>query len=293
MELSVLIVNCNTESHLENCLDSLFENTRQRPLEVIVVDNGSTDGSVGMLERRFPEVRVIVMQENVGFARANNLAMREAKGRFLLLLNSDTLVRSGAVDTMLGIVQKRSEIGALGPLVLNEDGSVQISYGVMLSFRAELLQKLLLARYEAGDRLIRGHVEKRSKREAYPDWVSGACMMLRADILSETGLFDENIFMYTEDVDLCQRVRKAGYRVLYTPEAEIVHLGGKARETLSEKVEMEYRRSQLYFYSKHYGRGKVRLLKGYLLVKLILGWALRGPAQRSLYRQLIEIVWNY
>jgi GT2 family glycosyltransferase len=293
MELSVLIVNFNTESHLENCLHSLFDNTCERPLEVIVVDNGSTDGSLDMLERRFPQVRAVAMQENVGFARANNLAMREAKGRQLLLLNNDTLVRPGAVDTMLGIMQKRSEIGALGPLLLNEDGSVQISYGRMLSFHAEIVQKLLMARYEAGDRLIRRYVEKRSKREAHPHWVSGACMMLRADMLSETGLFDENIFMYTEDVDLCQRIRKAGYKVLYTPEAEIVHLGGKSRETVSKRVEVEYRRSQLYFYLKHYGRGKVRLLKAYQLAKLILGWAIKGPAQRSLYRQLIEIVWNY
>jgi GT2 family glycosyltransferase len=293
MELSVIIVNYNTESHLENCLVSLFDNTRQRPLEVIVVDNASTDGSLAMLESSFPQVRAIAMRENVGFARANNAAIRVAQGRYLLLLNNDTLVKPGAVDMMLSIATERPEIGALGPRLSNEDGSVQISYGRMLCFHAELLQKLLMARYEAGGRWVRRHVEQRSRHEAYPDWVSGACMMLRADVLGETGLFDENFFMYTEDIDLCQRVRKSGYRVLYTPDAEIVHLGGKSRQTLSEKVALEYRRSQLYFYSKHYGRGKVRLLKGYLLAKLTLGWVMNGPAQRPLDRRLIELVWKF
>jgi GT2 family glycosyltransferase len=293
IELSVLIVNYNAASHLENCLDSLFAHTQHRPLEVIVVDNASSDGSLDMLGRKFSEVRVVSLPENIGFARANNIAMREAQGRFFLLLNNDTLVERGAIETMLRIMREKPEIGALGPLLRNEDGSVQISYGRMISFHAEIQQKLLNQRYEAGGRLVRRYVQKRSEREAYPDWVSGASLMLRSEILAQTGFFDESIFMYTEDVDLCHRVRKAGYRVCYTPEAEIVHLGGKSRETLSEKVELEYRRSQLHFYSKHYGRGKVRLLKVYLLTKLVLGWALKGPTQRSLYRRLIGLVWNY
>jgi GT2 family glycosyltransferase len=289
IELSVLIVNYNAAVHLENCLDSLFNNTVHRPFEVIVVDNRSTDDSLEMLGRRFSDVRVLPLPENLGFARANNAAMREAQGRFLLLLNNDTLVKRGAVDTMLRTMRERPQVGALGPLLRNEDGSVQISYGRMMSFHAEVLQKLLYT----GGRLVRRYIEKRGKMEAYPDWVSGAAMMLRSETLAETGFFDESFFMYTEDVDLCHRIRKAGYRVLYSPEAEIVHLGGKSRETLSEKVECEYRRSQLHFYSKHYGRGKVRILKGYLLAKLGWGWAVGGPTQRSLYRRLIELVWNY
>ncbi len=293
MELSVLVVNYNAQAHLKKCLESLYQATMPRPFEVIVVDNASDDGSLGMLARDFPQVRVIASPENLGFARANNLAARQAKGCFFLLLNNDTRVPPGSIDTMHRIMQERPEVGALGPMTRNEDGSVQISYGRMISFHAELMQKIVSVFYEAGNRLIRWHVERRSKKEAYPHWVSGACLMLRAAMLEETGFFDDNFFMYAEDVDFCHRVRELGFRVLYTPEAEIVHVKGKSRETANEKVALEYRRSQLYFYLKHYGRIKVRLLKAYLLPKLGVGWLLRGPSHRPLYGHLLKLVWRY
>ena len=134
---------------------------------------------------------------------------------------------------------------------------------------------------------------QRSKKEAYPDWVSGACLMLRAAILNETGELDGKFFMYAEDVDYCYRVRQTGSRILYTPEAEIIHLRGKSAETSSEKTALEYRRSQLYFYSKHYGRSKVLFLKSYLLPKLAFAWVLGGVSRRALHRRLLALVWSY
>ncbi len=293
MDLSVLIVNYNAEAHLKKCLQSLYKATAHLPLEVIVVDNASSDTSLDMLANDFPQVRVIALPENLGFARANNLMMREAKGRFLLLLNNDTLVPSGSIETMLRIMEERPQVGVLGPLTRNEDGSVQISYGRMISFHAELIQKVLSAGYEAGNRLLRWHVVRRSKKEAYPDWVSGACLMLRAAVLEQTGEIDGTFFMYAEDVDFCHRVRQTGFRVLYTPEAEMVHLRGRSAEINSEKTAVEYRRSQLYFYSKHYGRRKVLLLKSYLLFKLALAWLLGGASRRPLHRRLLNLVWSY
>jgi GT2 family glycosyltransferase len=293
MELSVLIVSYNAEDHLKNCLQSLYRNTSHRPLEVIVVDNASSDGSLAMLAREFPEVRAIASPDNIGFSGGNNLAMREAKGALLLLLNNDALVTPGAVDTMLRIMRERPEVGVLGPLLRNGDDSVQISYGSMISFHAEAMQKFLSKRYERGNRFFRRYVENRSRREAYPDWVSGACIMLRAELLGKVGYFDDNFFMYTEEVDFCERVRGAGYRVFYSPEAEIVHLGGKSTETNQEKAAIEYRRSQLYFYSKHYGRVKVGVLKAYLLTKISLHWLLGGSSRRPLQGKLFQLVWNY
>jgi GT2 family glycosyltransferase len=190
MELSVLIVSYNAEDHLKNCLQSLYRNTSHRPLEVIVVDNASSDGSLTMLAREFPEVRAIASPDNIGFSGGNNLAMREAKGALLLLLNNDALVTPGAVDTMLRIMRERPEVGVLGPLLRNGDDSVQISYGSMISFHAEAMQKFLSKRYERGNRFFRRYVENRSRREAYPDWVSGACIMLRAELLGKVGYFD-------------------------------------------------------------------------------------------------------
>lgn len=293
MELSVLIVNYNSESYLKNCLRSLYQNTQHRPIEVIVVDNASTDGSLPMLARDFAEVKVIASPDNLGFSRGNNLAMREATGRFHLLLNNDCLVEPGAIDTLLRIMQDRPDVGVIGPLLRNGDGSVQISFGAMIGFRTEAMQKFLSTRYERGNRLFRRYVEKRSRKEASPDWVSGACVMLRSELLDKVGFLDENFFMYTEEVDFCQRVRAHGYRVLYTPAAEIVHLGGKSTETNPDKATLEYRRSQLYFYSKHYGRGKVRILKAYLLSKLALHWTFGGSARRPLHSKLLRLVWKY
>jgi GT2 family glycosyltransferase len=293
MELSVLIVNYNSESYLKNCLRSLYQNTEHRPIEVIVVDNASTDGSLAMLARDFAEVKVIASPDNLGFSRGNNLAMREATGRFHLLLNNDCLVEPGAIDTMLRIMQDRPDVGVLGPLLRNGDGSVQISFGRMIGFHTEAMQKFLSTRYERGNRLFRRYVEQRSQTEASPDWVSGACVMLRSEVLDRVGFLDENFFMYTEEVDFCQRVRAEGYRVLYTPAAEIVHLGGKSTETNPDKAALEYRRSQLYFYSKHYGRGRVRILKAYLLTKLALHWAFGGSARRPLQGKLLRLVWNF
>ncbi len=145
MELSVVIVTYNSEKYLENCLNSLYRHTVHRPIEVIVVDNASRDETLDMLGRDFPEVRVIACRENLGFSVGNNLAMREAEGRFFLLLNADTLVTLGAVDTMLRIMKERPDIGVLGPLLRNGDRSVQISYGKMIDLHTELIQKLLIS----------------------------------------------------------------------------------------------------------------------------------------------------
>jgi GT2 family glycosyltransferase len=190
-------------------------------------------------------------------------------------------------------MNEHPEVGVLGPLLRNEDGTVQISYGSRVDFFSEFSQKRLSARYEAGNPKAREHIESRAQIESHPDWVTGACMMLRADLPEEARFFDENFFMYLEDADLCMRIRRQGFQILYSPEAEIIHLRGKSVEENSERVALEYRRSQLYYYSKHYGRNAVRLLKAYLLAKGLLGWLFGGPTQRPLYRRFLELVWSY
>lgn len=293
MQLSVIIISYNAKAHLKGCLQSLYDHTAVDPFEIIVVDNASTDGSLAMLAREFPKVRTIASPDNIGFAGANNLAMREAKGQFFLLLNNDALVTSGAVDTMLRLIQEKPDVGVLGPLLRNEDGSVQVSYGRMISLHAEAIQRVLTRGNTRGNPLVRRYIANRSKKEAYPDWVSGACMMLRADVVKLVGFFDDHFFMYSEEVDLCERIRRAGYRVYYTPQAEVVHIGGKSTEANPEKAAFEYRRSQLYFYSKHYGRVRVLLLKAYLLVSIAVRWVLGNPTQRRLQEMLLQLVWKY
>jgi len=293
MQLSVIIISYNAKAHLEDCLQSIYDHTAVDPFEIIVVDNASTDGSLAMLARKFPKVHTIASPDNLGFAGANNLAMREAKGEFFLLLNNDARVAPSAVDTMLRLIREKPDVGVLGPLLRNEDGSVQVSYGRMISLWAEAIQRVLTRGNARGNPLVRRYIANRSKKEAYPDWVSGACMMLRADVVKSVGFFDDHFFMYSEEVDLCERIRRAGYRVYYTPQAEVVHVGGKSTEANPEKAAFEYRRSQLYFYSKHYGRVRVILLKAYLLLAIAVRWVLGNRTQRRLQEMLLQLVWKY
>lgn len=293
MELSVIIVNYNAEAHLRNCLESVCRYVTLRPFEVIVVDNASTDGSVDMMRREFPEARLLLSRENVGFGRGNNLAMREATGKLFLVLNNDCLVTPGAVETLACVLGERDDVGIVAPRLRNEEGRSELSHGPRISFLGELFQKWLSSRYEAGGWWARRYVERLHRDEARPAWVSGACFLARADVLRRVGYFDESFFMYLEDADLCARVRAAGYQILYTPRADVVHLKGRSTETNRERAAYEYRRSQLRFYEKHYGRYKVMLLKPYLLGKVAFSWLLSEPSERAFQKRLWGLIWSY
>lgn len=299
-DLSIIIVNYNARDYLEQCLKSIHKSLGKLKAKIWVVDNASTDGSPEMIKKNFPQIRLIENKENIGFAGANNIALQRCSAPLILLLNNDTLVPEGATAKMVEVMQGDNSIGALGPRLIFEDGSVQISYGHMVSFWNEAWQKFLQwgARKKTG--LIKNSIENRSKKSCYPQWVSGACILLRKEALDQVGFFDENFFMYNEDVDLCYRLRQKGWKIFYTPEAEIVHLEGKSASNEAEKVLIEYRRSQLYFYSKYYGRWGLSLLKIYLLFKFslaYLGAALKTNHEKAkcqkLIKYLLKIIWKY
>ena len=293
MELSIAIVSYNAREELEACLSSVFESTEEKAPEVIVADNASTDGSVAMLRDRFPQVDVVESTENLGFARASNLCWRRARSPLVLFLNSDTVVSQGALARMVALMneQRNANVGALGPLLKNADGSIQMSFGNMLSLSAELHQKLLNAGYGNGRGPLRGYVENRHSRERTVDWVSGACLLTRRELLERVGGFDEEFFLYSEDVDLCARIRARGAGVLFTPEVEITHHRGRSAEKDREKAFVESQRSRLHFYAKHYGQPRLGLLKLYLTTKLGLAYLFR-PSAREAYRSVLKFVFH-
>jgi len=301
-ELSIIIVNFNARAYLRDCLSSIRENIHRTSYETFVVDNGSEDGSCEMVRAEYPWVRLIENRANVGFSRANNQAIRESSGRFVLLLNNDTLVLPGSIDTLVDVMRERPDVGVVGCTLRNSDMSVQISFGQMISIKSELVLKLISDRYKRGNRLVQSYLERRSRKEHTPDWVSGACLLARAEALRAVNFMDENFFMYTEEVDLCHRIRQLGFKVLYTPRAEIIHFGGRSTETNLKKTIIEYRRSQLYFYKKHYGATRMRIVKLYLLAKILftelrLRMGLRKSSNRegdiSLLGELRHVVWSY
>jgi hypothetical protein len=252
--LTIIIVAFNTRSELEACLGSLVEHPPNIPHEVLVVDNASSDGTPAALRERWPLIRLIEPGRNVGFAAANNLGFRASSGEFVLLLNSDTLVFAGAIDTLIDQMRLRPEVAAAGPRIVDATGTAELSFGAHMSPLAEARQKLLTRMHERGMGWARRRVERLTRTGHYPDWVSGACLMVRRSEAVRSGLMDERYFLYGEDVDFCAALRANGHRILFVPEAQIVHLRGRARRTRPLESERAYHRSHLAFYAKHHPR---------------------------------------
>jgi GT2 family glycosyltransferase len=242
MKLSIVIVNYNARADLERCLESLHTAEIRAAHEIIVVDNGSVDGALDGA-RRWADVRVIENRANIGFARANNIGIRASSGENILLLNNDTIVLPGAIDRLLAILEARPDVAVVGPRLVDGSGRAELSFGRMIGPFAEFRQK----------RLARStQVEALTRREHSPDWVSGACLLVRRADAEAVGLLDERFFMYTEDVDFCASIRARGRRILFTPEVEIVHLRGRSGSSAPKATADAYRRSRIAFYRKHH-----------------------------------------
>ena len=254
-QVSIVIVSYNTREDLARCLDSLHGSPPAATHEIVVVDNGSTDGSADTV-RRFPNVRLIESGGNVGFARANNIGIRATVSVNLLVLNSDTIVPAGALDRLLAELDANPDVAVVGPRIVDGQGRAELSFGRMIGPLNEFRQK----------RLGRGPVDELTRRRGYPDWVSAACMLVRRADAEAVGLFDERYFMYTEDVDFCAAIRARGRKVLFAPEIEIVHLRGRSAATAPGETSAAYRRSQIAFYEKHHPYW-APLLRAYLRLR--------------------------
>jgi GT2 family glycosyltransferase len=264
--LSIVIVNYNAREHLVNCLQSLV---RDRPVtdhEVIVVDNGSNDHSAESISTRFPWVKMVKLPENVGFAAGNNAGIRASRGDLLLLLNNDTVVPAGAIDSLVRALGEHPESAVAGPRLVDRDGRPELSFGPMISPFGELRQKFATVLHRRGVEPVSAWVDRETRREQYVDWVSGACLLVHRGDAEAVGLLDERYFLYTEDVDFCASIRARGRKVLFTPAAEIVHLRGRSRATAPAAMNVAYRRSHIAFYEKHHPTW-APLLKLYLRLK--------------------------
>lgn len=264
--VAIVIVSFNARDDLARCLASLHDAPPSIPHEIVVVDNGSSDGAAALVRERFPGVRILALDRNVGFAAGTNAGIRASGGELVLLLNSDTIVPPGALDRLVDRLQRTPEAAVAGPRLVDADGRPELSFGRMIGPWNELRQKLTLSLYRSGlARAVRA-VERATRRENFVDWVSGACLLVwRADA-DAAGLLDERFFLYTEDVDFCAAIRARGRRVLFTPAAEIVHLRGKSRATAAAASQAAYRRAHVAFYEKHHPAW-APLLKLYLRMK--------------------------
>jgi GT2 family glycosyltransferase len=249
--LSIVILSYNAKTELEHCLASLHASGLGASWEIIVVDNASSDGSA-TAARAWPGVRVIEAGRNGGFAVGNNIGIRASHGRAVLLLNSDTLVPPGALDRLLAELERRPEVAVVGPRLVDKSGVAELSFGPMLTPLSELRQMRLRRGLERRDPAAVAAVEAMTSKEQFPDWVSGACLLVRRADADAVGLLDERFFMYTEDVDFCAAIRARGRRVLFAPSVEIVHLRGRSGASNPSETRAAYERSHLAFYRKHH-----------------------------------------
>lgn len=225
-EISVVVVSYETREMIRGLLASLRGAGTARACEVLVVDNASGDGTVGMLRAEFPDVRVIANAENVGYSRAVNQAIRAASGRYLLILNPDIEVQPGAIDALARHMDENPSTGIAGGKLLNPDGTLQYSCRTFYTLSTLLHRRTPLGRLFPDSRIVRDHLmmdwDHDTVREV--DWMLGACLMVRREAITDVGLMDERFFMYFEDVDWCYRMKQHGWRVVYVPDARMTHV---------------------------------------------------------------------
>jgi hypothetical protein len=297
MNLSIIIVNWNTRALLAQCLESIVnvQTFKRLNVQTFVIDNASTDGSAAMVRERFPWVHLIENEENVGFARANNQALARAQRRYVLLLNSDTEVAPGALESMVAFMDAHPEAGACGPRLLNGDGSLQPSCHPVLTPGREFWRLMFLDRIWPHATYDQESWDRRTPREV--EVIKGACLMLRAEALAQVGVLDERYFIYTEEMDLCHRLRQAGWSLWWVPAAEVVHHGEASTRQKAHAMYVQLYRSKAQFHRKFGGERRARWFKFLLALAYAPRWVLFGLGQHvnpawagraRLYRRMVR-----
>lgn len=253
MKLSIIIITYNSENLIGPCLDSIYKTTKDLDYEIIIIDNVSQDDTVSFLRKNYPKINLTVNSENVGFARGVNQGIKKAKGEFILLLNPDMRVLDGAINKSLAYLEKNSDTGILGCQLLYPNLKLQASFGNFPSLFTEFLQATYLYKFLPWGRFIPESAtsKKRFKKIHEVDWLGGGFMMVRRKTFDQIGLFDENFFMYLEDVDLCFRAKKSGFKVIYFPEAQVIHHHMASTKKDPSSAIINELRSLVYFFKKY------------------------------------------
>lgn len=253
MKLSIVIVSWNVKENLLNCLRSIEENRPCSEFEIIVVDNASSDGTVDAIKHNFPEVTVIANNGNRGFAAANNQGLAVSQGEYVLLLNPDTIMHPNSLDVLIKFMDDNKDVGACGPKLLNDDGTIQHSVRRFPTFRGALYKHRALKFL----RIFRSEYKKwlmedfKYDKQIEVDQPMGAALMIRQSVIDQVGNMDERFFMYYEEVDLCYRIKRAGWHIVFIPEAVITHLGERSARWIPVKKRIMGLTSLLHYFRKH------------------------------------------
>lgn len=321
LDLSVIIVTYNATRHIESCLHSIYQNSNDISFEVIVSDNQSTDGTVELVQEKFPQVKLL-RGTNRGYGAGNNRGLAVSRGRYCVILNDDTIILDGSLTQLVHFMDQHPDVGMLGPKLLNVDGSLQPSITNFPRAWKDIVRLLLPRRYQVNTPGVRQAIERWSRlfpqrrlgrydnhEQTKPvDGVKGACFVVRRAVLDRVGGFDENIFFHTEEQEWAYRITRAGWRVVFYPKPQIIHIGGATAGADDREVPgrrfIQKHKSNLYFFEKHCGSlyanqyrvglGMALLLRLCSLTLLgAFGCTLKTRSQEyEAYRATLRLLWD-
>lgn len=264
--ISVIILQYNNFHYTKEAIES-FRKFHPDVHEIILVDNGSTDPGWKDSINHLTDLKLIRLENNLGFGPANNVAAKIATGDILLFLNNDTVTSGSYLKEIENEFVNNPEIGIIGPRIYNPDGSLQLSFGKFPSIKVELVDKVLYRLIDKKNKTAIKYFEKKYSVKQFTRWVTGAALFIRKNLFLSLDGFDESFFMYFEDKELCKRVSDSGHKILYFPEVSLIHLrGGSATGPKKKFLDLMYRKSQVYYYSKHRNNFEQILLKLYLKI---------------------------
>lgn len=288
-DLAIVIVSWNVAPLLRACLDSILHApdvverdgqlwVGQHRAEIWVVDGASSDGSAAMVRERYRQVHLIACDTNVGFTAGNNLALRRCDARYLLLLNPDTEIVEDALSNMVDYMERHPEIGVLGPQLRYPDGRPQPSRRRFPTLATAFMESTLLEEWLPNNRWARAYRFADAPADVIQpvDWVTGACMLVRRKATERVGLLDEDLFMYSEELDWCRRLVADGWRVIYYPCAVVVHHEGQSAGQVIAARDIYFHSSKVHYFRKHHGRLQAEVLRAFLLATYVVRMGLEA-----------------
>ena len=286
VDLSIIIVSWNVAPLLRDCLNAVYGASGVAPadgdvfslgpytVEVWVVDSASSDDSVEMVRREFPQVRLVASPHNLGFSRGNNLALRQYRGRYALLLNPDTRPVDDALVAMMAYMEGHPQVGVLGPQLRYGDGRLQSSRRRFPTLMTALMESTVPGQWFQDNRWARAYRLADTPDDAVQavDWVVGACMLVRREAIDAAGLLDERFFMYSEELDWCRRIVAAGWAVVFYPPAVVIHYEGQSSGQVAAARAIRFESSKVLYFAKHHGRAAAGFLRAFLWCGYVWRW---------------------
>jgi N-acetylglucosaminyl-diphospho-decaprenol L-rhamnosyltransferase len=297
IDLSIVILNWNVRDLLDRCLASIESD--RFSLETIVVDNASTDNSVAMVRSKYPEVMVIANAVNRGFTGGNNQGLQAALGRYVMVLNPDTEIVADAIDRLIDYLDAHAEVGAIGPQLLNPDRSIQSSRRRFPTMLTGFFESTWLQGIAPRNVLRRFYMDDISPDAVQAvDWLTGACTIFRQSVIDQVGVYDDqNFFMYSEEIDLCKRIKSTGWKIIYLPEAQVIHYIGQSSDQVVAARHLYFQTSKVHYFRKYHGRFKAGVLRLFLLTSYLWQIVLESMkgllgSKRSMRHERVRAYWQ-